>query len=159
VFTKAHQWKLQSPFNPVHILLTYSFKILVSHGIAQAVGHRGGLGSRPHGLPMWDLWWTKWHSDRFFSESYCFLLSISSYHCSYSLMYHLGDEQWARYRPQFHTDIVSPHCNNDFVEKLKILMIYYPSIRGFFFRSLRPDRLWGLPSLLSNGYRGSFPRG
>jgi hypothetical protein len=30
--------------------------------------------------------------------------------------------------------------------------------RGFFFQSLRPDRLWGPPSLLSNGYQGSFPR-
>jgi hypothetical protein len=26
----------------------------------------------------------------------------------------------------------------------------------FFFTSHRPDRLWGLPSLLFNGYRGSF---
>jgi hypothetical protein len=31
--------------------------------------------------------------------------------------------------------------------------------RGFFFLPLRPDRLWGPPSLLSNGYQGSFPWG
>jgi hypothetical protein len=31
--------------------------------------------------------------------------------------------------------------------------------RVFFFQSLRPDRLWGPLSLLSNGYWGSFPRG
>jgi hypothetical protein len=31
--------------------------------------------------------------------------------------------------------------------------------RGFFFKPLRPDRLWGPPSLLYNGFRGSFPRG
>jgi hypothetical protein len=32
--------------------------------------------------------------------------------------------------------------------------------KGFFFLFLRPDRLWGQPSLLSNGYREeSFPRG
>jgi hypothetical protein len=29
----------------------------------------------------------------------------------------------------------------------------------FFFCPLCPDRLWGPPSLLYNGYRGSFPRG
>jgi hypothetical protein len=31
--------------------------------------------------------------------------------------------------------------------------------RGFFLSLLRPDRLWGPPSLLYNGYRGLFPPG
>jgi hypothetical protein len=30
---------------------------------------------------------------------------------------------------------------------------------GFFLKPLHPDRLLGPPSLLYNGYRGSFPRG
>jgi hypothetical protein len=30
--------------------------------------------------------------------------------------------------------------------------------KGFFLWPLCPDRLWGPPSLLYNGYRGSFPR-
>jgi hypothetical protein len=29
----------------------------------------------------------------------------------------------------------------------------------FFLQALRSDQLWSLPSLLSNGYRGSFPEG
>jgi hypothetical protein len=32
-------------------------------------------------------------------------------------------------------------------------------IRGFFLYRLRPDRLWGPPSLLYIGYSGLFPRG
>jgi hypothetical protein len=31
---------------------------------------------------MWDLWWTKWHWDRFFSEYFSFSLSISFHQCS-----------------------------------------------------------------------------
>jgi hypothetical protein len=31
---------------------------------------------------MWDLWWTKWHWDRFFPEYFGFPLSISFHLCS-----------------------------------------------------------------------------
>jgi hypothetical protein len=30
--------------------------------------------------------------------------------------------------------------------------------RGFLFWPMRPDRLWGSPSLLSNGHQGFFPQ-
>jgi hypothetical protein len=38
---------------------------------------------------MWDLWWTKWHWDRFISEIFGFFLSMS-FHCNspYSYSYH-----------------------------------------------------------------------
>jgi hypothetical protein len=31
---------------------------------------------------MWDLWWTKWHWDRFFPDFFGFPLSISFHRCS-----------------------------------------------------------------------------
>jgi hypothetical protein len=31
---------------------------------------------------MWDLWWTKWHWDRFFPEYFGFPVSISFHPCS-----------------------------------------------------------------------------
>jgi hypothetical protein len=31
---------------------------------------------------MWDLWWTKWHWDRFFPEYFGFPLSLSFHRCS-----------------------------------------------------------------------------
>jgi hypothetical protein len=43
--------------------------------------HRGGPGSIA-GQSMWDLWWTKWHWDRFFSKYFGFPLSISFHRCS-----------------------------------------------------------------------------
>jgi hypothetical protein len=33
------------------------------------------------------------------------------------------------------------------------------TVKIFFSSPQRPDRIWDLPSLLSNGYRGLFPRG
>jgi hypothetical protein len=31
---------------------------------------------------MWDLWWTKWHCDRFFPKYFSFPLSVSFHRCS-----------------------------------------------------------------------------
>jgi hypothetical protein len=66
---------------------------------------RGGPGSR-QGQSLWDLWWTKWHWDRFHSEFFAFSLPIS-FHRRSSYSY-LGDEQYARWWPQFR-DTVCPH--------------------------------------------------
>jgi hypothetical protein len=38
---------------------------MVSHGLFTAVYRVGGKS-------VWDLWWTKWHWDRLFSESFSF---------------------------------------------------------------------------------------
>jgi hypothetical protein len=40
------------------------------------------------GQSMWDLWWTKWHWDRVFSEFFGFAVSMS-FHRSFILIYHL----------------------------------------------------------------------
>jgi hypothetical protein len=48
---------------------------------SKAAYHRGGPGSIL-GQSMWDLWWTKWHWDKFFSEYFGFPLSISFHRCS-----------------------------------------------------------------------------
>jgi hypothetical protein len=42
---------------------------------------RGGTSSNPD-RSMWDLWWAKWHWDKFFSEYFGFPLSISFHRCS-----------------------------------------------------------------------------
>jgi hypothetical protein len=47
----------------------------------QGTSHRGGPGSILD-QSMWDLWWTKWHWDRFFPELFGFPLSISFHRCS-----------------------------------------------------------------------------
>jgi hypothetical protein len=45
---------------------------------------------------MWDLWWTKWHWDRFFSEFFGFPLSI--YHSTVALQtHHLGNANVSRH--------------------------------------------------------------
>jgi hypothetical protein len=58
-----------------------------------SASHRGGPGSRP-GQSMWDLWCTKWHWDRFFSEFSGFSLSVS-FHRHSPNSYHLGNALYA----------------------------------------------------------------
>jgi hypothetical protein len=59
----------------------YVLRSCHSTGGQSTVSHRGGPGSFP-GQSMWDLWQTKWHWVRFFSESLRFPLSLSFHHCS-----------------------------------------------------------------------------
>jgi hypothetical protein len=51
---------------------------------------------------MWDLWWTKWHWDRFFSEFFRFPLSM--YHSTVALQTHIiwGMRQYASIKAGIH---------------------------------------------------------
>jgi hypothetical protein len=60
--------------------------------------HSGGPGSLP-GQSMWDLWWAR-HWDWFFSKFFGFPISVPFRGCS-MFIYHLGNEQLARWWPQF----------------------------------------------------------
>jgi hypothetical protein len=51
-------------------------------GLQSPASHRGGPGQS-----MWDMWWTKWHWDRFFSEFFGFPPSI--YHSIVTLQTHI----------------------------------------------------------------------
>jgi hypothetical protein len=57
------------------------------------------------------LWWTKWHWDRFFSESFGFPLSVSFHCCSIFTHVSVG---WTKgpLEAHFYRDIVSSHRNN-----------------------------------------------
>jgi hypothetical protein len=72
---------------------------------------------------MWDLWWTKWHWDRFFSELFSFPINIIPPWLSL-LIYHLGDEQQACWWPQFR-DIISPHQHEQQYQIISELALYY----------------------------------
>jgi hypothetical protein len=50
------------------------------HAMAQAVRRRSLTAEgwvRSQGQSMWDLWWIKWHWNRFYPEYFGFLLSFS----------------------------------------------------------------------------------
>ena len=60
------QWLLYVPS-------ALTFKLGPCHGAdgQSPASHRGGPGSIT-GQSVWDLWWTKWHWDRFFPEYFGF---------------------------------------------------------------------------------------
>jgi hypothetical protein len=66
---------------------------------------------------MWDLWWTKWHWDRFISEFLGSALSVS-FHCCSPYSCHLGDEQYFRLWLQFR-DVASPHRREPWVSQIQ----------------------------------------
>jgi hypothetical protein len=51
-------------------------------------------GSLP-GQFMWDLWWAKWQWDRFLSEYFAFLLSVSFHRCSTLIRSSINDAIWS----------------------------------------------------------------
>jgi hypothetical protein len=75
-----------SPTNPAwtgqwsHFVLLYMKAWPWLKRLVAGLPPRGPV-SRPV-RSMWDLWWSKWHWGRFFSEFFGFPLSISFRHCS-----------------------------------------------------------------------------
>ena len=72
-----------------YIYIYISIYISLSHIFSEAQGD--SHSRRPFyrevpvsisGHSMWDLWWTKWHWDRFFSEYLVFPLSVSCHQSS-----------------------------------------------------------------------------
>jgi hypothetical protein len=57
---------------------------LIRMVILACLSHHEGLDQS-----MWDLWWTKWHWNKFFSELFGFPANI----ISPWLILHMGDEQ------------------------------------------------------------------
>jgi hypothetical protein len=62
---------------------------------------------------------------------------------------------WSHCKPGSSVSIVSGYGLDDRATEIR----FPAEAKGFFLYALCPDRLCGPPSLLYNGYRGSFPRG
>jgi hypothetical protein len=68
---------------------------------------------------MWDLWWAKWHWDRFYSKFFGFSLSVSSFHKGSILIYVIII--WRKNKRSVsgrRSEVASPHRQN---EKAKTL--------------------------------------
>jgi hypothetical protein len=85
----------------------------------------GGLGSIS-GQSMWDLWWTKLHLDRLFSQCLSFALSLSFHQCSvsHSVIFHqcytvlsfdMSPNNTLKKSPQVWFGRYVPNCTVNFV--------------------------------------------
>jgi hypothetical protein len=71
------------PIGPWVLIFFVSNTPTTGRAMAQAVSrqpHGGGPGSIL-GQSMWDLWWRKWHWDRFYPEYFGFTLSVLFHWC------------------------------------------------------------------------------
>jgi hypothetical protein len=87
--------------------------------IVQASQRRRPVSCQGHS--KWHLWLRKLHWDRVFSELFCFPVS-APFHFSATFTHILSEGcKLARYRPQLHRDIASPHhnSNNDIRQRFK----------------------------------------
>jgi hypothetical protein len=82
-------WTVRRPRWKTIISLTTLYH---SSGGSSKASRRGGPGSHP-GQTMSDLRWKKWHWDRFYSESFDFVLSVSFH--SYSFFTPISS-RWSR---------------------------------------------------------------
>jgi hypothetical protein len=76
-----HILRISSGLHFITLTRNLSWRPCHSSGGKSPTSHRGGPGSIP-GQSMWDLWWTKWHWDRFLPEYFGFPLSLSFHRCS-----------------------------------------------------------------------------
>jgi type VI protein secretion system component VasA len=73
------EWGVHFPPS-IHDICTKKYERAVLRRLFAGISQRRP-GFDP-GQSLWDLWWTKWHWDRFFPEYFGFPLSISFHRCS-----------------------------------------------------------------------------
>jgi hypothetical protein len=61
---------------------------------------------------MWDLWWTKWHWHRFFSESFSFPLSVSFHQDSILITWGMNNRPTDGHKSETQSHPIDMNMNN-----------------------------------------------
>jgi hypothetical protein len=77
----------------IFIYLSFNDTVKTARWLRRLPAASPRQGSIP-GPSTWDVWWTKWHWDRFFSEYFCFPPSITFH--NQSLLYHRRYTAWRK---------------------------------------------------------------